>query len=159
RADGGVGEAVSCQVGQLGRGYSRNQGATDPGAQLFPIMAHSATELGALLHFLLGAVPAATAILIGVSAPVEGQQFSVKKHGLLIGRNPKNDLAIPQDVQVSGSHAYLRYEKGGLLIIDRNSRNGTFVNENKLTDTGCVLNSGDRIRVGNSTFEVRITSS
>src|SRR5262249_45753528 len=82
-----------------------------------------------------------------------------KKHGLLIGRNPKNDLAIPQDVQVSGSHAYLHYDKGGLLIIDRNSRNGTFVNENKLTDTGCVLNSGDRIRVGNSTFEVRITSS
>jgi pSer/pThr/pTyr-binding forkhead associated (FHA) protein len=77
----------------------------------------------------------------------------------LIGRNPKNDLAIPQDKQISGSHAYLRYEKAGLFIIDRNSRNGTFVNENKLTDSGCVLNSGDRIRVGKSTFEVRITSS
>jgi len=138
---------------------SPNQAATEPRAQLFPIMAHSEGELGALLHFLLGAVPAATAILLGVSGPVEGKQFSVKKHGLLIGRNPKNDLAIPQDVQVSGSHAYLRFDKGGLLIIDRNSRNGTFVNENKLTDTGCVLNSGDRIRVGNSTFEVRITSS
>ena len=138
---------------------SPNQAATEPRAQLFPIMAHSEGELGALLHFLLGAVPAATAILIGVSGPVEGKQFSVKKHGLLIGRNPKNDLVIPQDVQVSGSHAYLRYDKGGLFIIDRNSRNGTFVNENKLTDTGCVLNSGDRIRVGNSTFEVRITSS
>src|SRR5215471_12231414 len=138
---------------------SPNQAATEPRAQLFPIMAHSEGELGALLHFLLGAVPAATAILIGVSGPVEGKQFSVKKYGLLIGRNPKNDLAIPQDVQVSGSHAYLRYDKDGLLIIDRNSRNGTFVNENKLTDTGCVLNSGDRIRVGNSTFEVRITSS
>src|SRR5499433_154611 len=138
---------------------SPNQAATEPRAQLFPIMAHSERELGALLHFLLGTMPAATAILIGVSGPVEGKQFSVKKHGLLIGRNPKNDLAIPQDVQVYGSHAYLRFDKGGLLIIDRNSRNGTFVNENKLTDTGCVLNSGDRIRVGNSTFEVRITSS
>jgi FHA domain len=138
---------------------SPNQAATEPRAQLFPIMAHSARELGALLHFLLGAIPAATAILIGVSGPVEGKQFSVKKHGLLIGRNPKNDLAIPQDEKISGSHAYLRYEKGSLLIIDRNSRNGTFVNENKLTDTGCVLNSGDRIRVGKSTLEVRITSS
>src|SRR5262245_7536394 len=128
-------------------------------ARLFPIVAQSERELSALLYLLLGAVPGATAILIGVNGPVEGKQFSVKKHGLLIGRNPKNDLAIPQDEQVSGSHAYLRYEKGGFFIIDRNSRNGTFVNENKLSDTGCVLNSGDRIRVRNSTFEVRITSS
>ena len=30
-----------------------------------------------------------------------------------------------------GAHAYLRYEKGGLLIIDRNSRNGYPVNEKK----------------------------
>jgi pSer/pThr/pTyr-binding forkhead associated (FHA) protein len=122
-------------------------------------MAQSERELAALLHLLLGAVPAAAAILTGVSGPVEGKQFSVKKHGLLIGRNPGNDLAIPQDERVSGSHAYLRYEKGGLLIIDRNSRNGTFVNEKKLSDTGYVLTSGDRIRVGDSTLEVRITSS
>jgi pSer/pThr/pTyr-binding forkhead associated (FHA) protein len=73
-------------------------------------------------------------------------------------RNPKNDLAIPQDEHVSGSHAYLCYEQAGLLIIDRNSRNGTFVNDNKLADTGCVLTSGNRIRIGHSTLEVRITS-
>ena len=138
---------------------SPNQAATEPRARLFPIMAQSERELAALLHLLLGAVPAAAAILTGVSGPVEGKQFSVKKHGLLIGRNPGNDLAIPQDEHVSGSHAYLRYEKGGLLIIDRNSRNGTFVNEKKLSDTGYVLTSGDRIRVGDSTLEVRITSS
>ena len=138
---------------------SPNQGATEPRARLFPIMAQSERELAALLHLLLGAVPVAAAILTGVSGPVEGKQFSVKKHGLLIGRNPGNDLAIPQDEHVSGSHAYLRYEKGGLLIIDRNSRNGTFVNEKKLSGTGYVLTSGDRIRVGDSTLEVRITSS
>jgi predicted component of type VI protein secretion system len=45
------------------------------------------------------------------------------------------------------------------LIIDRNSRNGTFVNDNKLGATGCVLTSGDRIRIGNSTLEVKIASS
>ena len=138
---------------------SPNQAATEPRARLFPITAQSERELAALLHLLLGAVPAAAAILTGVSGPVEGKQFSVKKHGLLIGRNPGNDLAIPQDEHVSGSHAYLRYEKGGLLIIDRNSRNGTFVNEKKLSHTGYVLTSGDRIRVGDSTLEVRITSS
>jgi hypothetical protein len=138
---------------------SPNHAATEPRAQLFPIVAQSERELGGLLRLLMGAVPATVAMLIGVGGPVEGKRFSVEKHGLLIGRNPHNDLAIPQDEHVSGSHAYLRYEKGDLLIIDRNSRNGTFVNDNKLTDVGCVLTSGDRIRVGNSTLEVRITSS
>ena len=138
---------------------SPNQAATEPTAQLFPIVAQSERELGGLLYLLMGAVRATAAILIGVSGPVEGNRFSVKKHGLLIGRSPNNDLAIPQDEHVSGSHAYLRYEKGSLFIIDRNSRNGTFVNENKLTDIGCVLASGDRIRVGDSTLEVRISSS
>jgi FHA domain len=138
---------------------SPNQVATEARAQLFPIVTQSEKELSGLLHLLMGAVPEAAAILIGVSGPVEGKQFSVKKHGLLIGRNPKNDLAIPQDEQISGSHAYLRYEQGGLLIIDRNSRNGTFVNDNKLGATGCVLTSGDRIRIGNSTLEVKIASS
>src|SRR5262249_24365832 len=63
---------------------SPNQAATEPRARLFPIMAQSERELSALLHLLLGAVSAGTAILIGVSGPVEGKQFSVKKHGLLI---------------------------------------------------------------------------
>jgi hypothetical protein len=49
-----------------------------------------------------------------LSGPVEGKQVSVKKHGLLICRHPKNDLAIPQDEHVSGGHAYLRYEQAGL---------------------------------------------
>jgi hypothetical protein len=138
---------------------SPNQAATKPRAQFFPIVTESERELGDLLRLLMGTAPAIAAILIGVSGPVEGKQFSVKKHGLLIGRNPKNDLAISQDERVSGSHAYLRYEQGGLLIIDRNSRNGTFVNDNKLADTGCVLTSGDRIRIGNSTLEVRIASN
>jgi FHA domain len=138
---------------------SPNQAATEPRAQFFPIVTESERELGGLLRLLMGTAPALTVLLIGVSGAVEGKQFSVKRHGLLIGRGPKNDLAIPQDEHVSGSHAYLRYEQGGLLIIDRNSRNGTFVNENKLTHAGCVLTSGDHIRIGNSTLEVRITAS
>lgn len=138
---------------------SPNQAVTEPTALLFPIVEQSERELGGLLYLLMGTARATAAILIGVSGPVEGNRISVKKHGLLIGRNPENELAIPQDEHVSGSHAYLRYEKNNLSIIDRNSRNGTFVNDNKLTDIGCVLASGDRIRVGNSTLEVRLSSS
>jgi len=95
-----------------------------------------------------------TAILTAVSGPLEGQQFSVKKEIFHIGVSPKNDLCIAADDYVSENHASLRYEKGNLFIFDRGSKNGTFVNKNKVSDTGLALNLGDRIEVGMSTFEV-----
>lgn len=95
-----------------------------------------------------------TAILIGVSGPVEGQHFSVEKELFHIGASPENDLYIAEDNYVSGNHAYIRYERGSLLIFDMNSRNGTLVNQDKVTDTGLVLSLGDRIHIGMSMFEV-----
>ena len=95
-----------------------------------------------------------TAILIGVGGPVEGQQFSVEKELFHVGASPENDLYIAEDNYVSGNHAYIRYERGSLFIFDMNSRNGTLVNQGKVTDTGLVLSLGDRIRVGMSMFEV-----
>jgi predicted component of type VI protein secretion system len=99
------------------------------------------------------------AILTGVSGPVNGQQFSVEKEIFHIGASLENDLPIAADDYVSASHAYLRYEKGSLFIFDNGSRNSTFVNEHEVTETGCVLGSGDHIRVGMSTFEVVIVPS
>jgi Mg-chelatase subunit ChlD len=107
-------------------------------------------------------VPAAghpTATLIGISGAVEGQEFSVDREVFHIGASAENDLSIAQDAYVSSDHAYLRYEKGSLFIFDRTSRNGTFVNDNQVTDTGYVLRPGDRIRVGMSTFEVATPAS
>jgi pSer/pThr/pTyr-binding forkhead associated (FHA) protein len=51
---------------------------------------------------------------------------------------------------VAKNHAYLRYEKGWLFIFDKESRNGTFVNDKRVTDTGIALLGGDHIRVGMS---------
>jgi pSer/pThr/pTyr-binding forkhead associated (FHA) protein len=95
-----------------------------------------------------------TVTLIGVSGPVEGQQFPVEKEIFYIGADEENDLPIPEDEYVSGMHAFLQYEHGTLLIFDRGSQNGTFVNEEPVTDTGVALNLGDRIRLGNSSFDV-----
>jgi len=102
-------------------------------------------------------VPAAghpTAMLIGISGAVKGQEFSVERGVFHIGASAENDLSIAQDAYVSTDHAYLRFEKGSLFIFDRTSRNGTFVNDNQVTDTGHVLRPGDLIRLGESTFKV-----
>ena len=67
-------------------------------------------------------------------------------------------ISIEQDDYVSTLHAYLRYEKGSLFIIDQTSRNGTFVNNSQVSHIGLVLKTGDRIRIGMSIFEVATPS-
>jgi len=98
-------------------------------------------------------------ILLGVSGPVEGQRFPIEKEIFHIGASPENDLLIANDEYVSGDHAYLRYEKGNCFIFDNSSRNGTFVNQHAVTNTGVALGLGDYIQIGISTFEVVIAPS
>jgi pSer/pThr/pTyr-binding forkhead associated (FHA) protein len=86
---------------------------------------------------------------------VDGQQFSVEKEVFHIGAHPHNDLPIVNDEYVSGEHAYLRYEQGSFFLFDKGSRNGTFVNQQAVPETGLALGVGDQIQVGRSTFEVR----
>jgi hypothetical protein len=97
----------------------------------------------------------AVAELIGIDGPVAGKYYAVNKELYSIGRAEGNDLCIADDDFVSRNHAYLRYEKGSLFVFDKGSTGGTFVNNNRITDTGVALDLGDRIKFGNSTVEVK----
>lgn len=99
------------------------------------------------------------AIVIGVSGPMQGQDFSLEKELFCIGADPENDLCIPSDDYVSWKHAYLRYDKGSLFLFDQRSKNGTFLNDKAVTELGWNVIPGDRIRVGTSTFKVAGASS
>ena len=71
----------------------------------------------------------------------------------MIGRNPKNDLAIPQDEQISGKprRIFATRKAVSLLSIE------TLVTALSSTETNWrVLTSGDRVRIGNSTLQVRM---
>lgn len=94
------------------------------------------------------------ALLLGISGPKKGSQFHLEKEVFTIGANPENDLVISGDSFISGSHAYLRYDKGYLILSDQHSRNGTFLNGTRLKDAPMIVKVGDRIGVGNSTFEL-----
>lgn len=95
-----------------------------------------------------------TAILISTQGPLRGRQFPIDKEIFRIGAGSENDLVIKGDEYVSGKHALLCYENGSLVIADQQSRNGTFLNDNRLKTTSLPLSPGDRIQVGNSTFEM-----
>jgi FHA domain len=78
---------------------------------------------------------------------------------LTLGRAPDNQLAL-QDQQASSHHAEIRPDQQGYLLIDTNSRNGTFVNEQRLApQTPRLLISGDVIRIGETRFTYEIAGS
>ena len=99
--------------------------------------------------------PAAT--LIGIAGAVKGRQYSVDRLEFNIGSASNNDLSISGDEYVSGHHALLQFDDGSLYIRDRNSRNGTFVNEGRVAENAVPIQPGDRIRMGESILQVAKT--
>jgi hypothetical protein len=93
-------------------------------------------------------------VLVGVTGPVKGMQFSVDKALFRIGSSPNNELNVAADEYVSAHHASLIYNTGSLLLSDQHSRNGTFLNDQRVTDTPMTVRLNDLIRVGNSTLRV-----
>jgi len=71
-----------------------------------------------------------------------------------LGRSRDNDLVLPprDPPLASGYHAEIRYERGTWVIVDRGSRNGTFVNGRRIQR--CALRAGDRVTVGADSLEV-----
>ncbi len=68
-----------------------------------------------------------------------------------IGRSNASDIVLKSDDYVSGQHARLTRHGGLLYVEDAGSTNGTFVNDSK-TVGATPLSSGDRVRVGSTTF-------
>lgn len=62
-----------------------------------------------------------------------------------IGRSSSNDICIPEQ-HVSRQHAVITYREGMFMINDLDSANGTFVNNEKISDE-MPLMAGDEIRL------------
>jgi hypothetical protein len=98
-------------------------------------------------------------VLVAVGGPLKGQRYVVDKPNYRLGRNPSNDLVAAADDSVSSNHASLRYENGGLFLYDQGSLNGTYLNEQRVSATPATVRQGDRIRMGESVFEVTAAAS
>ncbi len=91
--------------------------------------------------------------LVGIEGHVQGQLYPVNKEYCRIGSKPDNDICIKGDQYVSGHHALLRYEQDVLFLFDQNSRNGTFLNSLRVTQSPHIVRLGDNIRVGESVLQ------
>lgn len=82
------------------------------------------------------------------SGALSGRTFKITKDGLLIGRSSKCQVVL-QDETISGEHAWIVPTGNEVVVIDRGSANGTYVNtveSPKVSKVG--LRNGDRIYLG-----------
>ena len=85
------------------------------------------------------------------NGPNKGQVFKVRRESITIGRDPTCTIQI-MDKGASRKHAEI-FRVGEMCFIkDLGSRNGTFVNDGKITDE--LLREGDRIQIGGTTLTV-----
>lgn len=75
--------------------------------------------------------------------------FQLGDNPVTIGRSPKADLVL-EDEKASRLHCGIRREDDVYVIKDLNSKNGTFVNNEKVESER--LSPGDRIQVGSVTL-------
>ena len=87
------------------------------------------------------------AVLNGPKGPI-----TLSSTVLTIGRVPGSDILM-EDPQSSGHHAEIRPVGPAYSVVDLGSKNGTYVNEQKLLpQVPRPLYSGDRIRIGTTHF-------
>jgi S1-C subfamily serine protease len=82
------------------------------------------------------------------SGALSGRSFKIDKKGLWLGRGPKCDVVFSDDI-VSSEHAWIVPEDDGVMLIDKGSSNGTYVNSPDSPRVSKVaLKNGDRIFLG-----------
>lgn len=83
------------------------------------------------------------------SGPQNGSRFPITKNGVTIGRDSAKCAISLVDEAVSKEHAWVGPVDNDIVIMDRNSTNGTYVNSvdsPKISKT--TLRSGDKIFIG-----------
>ena len=86
------------------------------------------------------------AILLVQGGPNEGSSITLSEGMTMIGRAPLNDI-VSEEPGVSRQHAGIRGDSEGYWLADLGSRNGTFVNGERIGVDPVRLRNYDRIEL------------
>lgn len=90
-----------------------------------------------------------------IAGPHEGQEFIYDEHDtLLVGRSIHAQLRLKEDVHFSRHHFRLEANPPSCFVMDLGSRNGTFVNGERITER--FLKDGDVLSGGRTKMSVSI---
>jgi len=89
--------------------------------------------------------------LVQIHGPTIGKRYVLDVEEFTIGRDAKNNIVVDMD-NVSRKHAKVTLREGFPHIIDLGSTNGTYLNEEEVTEER-MLRGGDLIKVGGAIFK------
>lgn len=92
--------------------------------------------------------------LIGVLPSGAKLEYLIDKHEVEIGKAAHNHITLT-DPTVSNTHAIVIAREGDYTIVDLGSRNGTFVNGERLGSQAHTLRHGDKIQLGQTILTFR----
>ncbi len=118
------------------------------GIQVVAEMATAAQASDTTHVMSVAAQPAPTrgsSALLLLQSPSGPQPIQVESTTVSLGRGLSNDVIL-EDTRVSRHHAQLRYKNRRFWITDLGSTNGTFVNNERVSET--VLRDGDVLSLG-----------
>ena len=95
----------------------------------------------------------AEALLLVRGGPDDGSRIALSEGMTKIGLTSANDIVLDEEL-VSRRHARIRGDSSGFWLSDRGSRNGTFVNGEKLGSEPRLLRNLDRVELGGNTQRV-----
>lgn len=90
--------------------------------------------------------------LLITGGPLVGTMMSLGSAPIVIGRSPASTLVL-DDEYASARHARLSPQEGQWWIEDLGSRNGTFVDDERITEPR-ALHPGTTVRIGQTTLEL-----
>jgi len=93
-------------------------------------------------------------VLVMFTPEGERRDVPVKHRRVTLGRDSSCDIRVPIGA-VSRTHCRIEVSDDGVTVTDLDSRNGTYRNEDQITETE-PLNAGDRLAVGPIVFTVQI---
>ncbi len=82
-----------------------------------------------------------------------GMTLELTRPDVLVGRHSECDVRLPLP-DVSRKHCRFQFQGGCWEVVDQNSLNGVFVNEQRVERA--VLRQGDRVTLGGFTFLVEL---
>jgi len=86
-------------------------------------------------------------IIYTVNSRELGKRFSLASGSVKLGRGPENTIILDNDA-VSRRHALVEARKGKYFLVDMDSTNGTYVNDEIVHDH--ALRRGDQIKIGDT---------
>jgi hypothetical protein len=86
-------------------------------------------------------------VVFGSLTPDSGDTYPLMDSEYTVGRDDNNSIAV-RDGSISGRHARIVRTDNGFAVEDLGSRNGTFVNGEKVSGQPRLLTNGDLVRFG-----------